>query len=213
MRSRKNRERGPIPPRRGRGGVKERVDLECVGKKHPRILADAAVHYSQPKGFVGRSICYLVKVDGVCYGSIAGGSATRFLPGREREVIAPLNSGVNNIFFHVAKADGRYPFRCFTERVLAAYRVTVERDWLTKYGDAVRWHETLVELPRTGECYLRDGWNLTGQTKGYTCKRTAGKGTDSWSGRRIWDTKNLRPKLVFIRRVIERTPSTGGPLG
>lgn len=61
--------------------------------------------------------------------------------------------------------------------------------------------ESLVELPRTGECYKRDGWTLVGQTIGYTCKRVAGKGTDNWSGKRVWDTKNLRPKLVFCRKI------------
>lgn len=44
------------------------------------------------------------------------------------------------------------------------------------------------------------GWDLVGQTKGYTCKRGAGKGTDDWSGKRVWDTENLRPKLVFVKR-------------
>lgn len=155
-----------------------------------------AIHYSRPKGFVGRNICYIVEHNAVCYGSIVGGSATRFLPGRE--VTGELNNGVNNIFFHV---EGPYPFRNFVPAVLALYRKTVEQDWKTKYGDEVLWHETLVELPRTGECYKRDGWTLVGQTKGYTCKRIAGKGTDSWTGKRIWDTKNLRPKLVFVHSV------------
>jgi len=74
-------------------------------------------------------------------------------------------------------------------------------DWLTYYGDEVLGWETLVEPPRTGILYTRDGWTRVGVTKGYTCKRLAGKGTDSWSGRRVWDTKNIRPKLVFVREV------------
>lgn len=175
--------------------------LEPIKRTDPRILTNMAIHYSQPKGFVGRNICYAVMLAGVCYGSIAGGSATRFLPGRE--IIGTLNNGVNNIFYHVERVDGKYPCRWFTVRVLEKYRAAIERDWLAKYGDAVLWHETLVELPRTGECYLRDGWTLAGQTKGFTCKRIAGTGTDSWSGKRVWDTKNLRPKHVFVR-----TPNT-----
>ncbi len=171
--------------------------LEPIKRTDPRILANMAVHYSQPKGFVGRNICYAVMDGGVCYGSIAGGSATRFLPGRI--VRGGLNNGVNNIFFHVERVEGRYPCRWFTVAVLEAYRAQVEADWKAKYGDDVLWHETLVELPRTGECYLRDGWTLVGQTKGYTCKRVAGVGTDSWSGKRVWDTTNLRPKHVFVR--------------
>lgn len=173
------------------------IVLEPIKRTDPRILANMEIHYSQPKGFVGRNICYAIMVAGVCYGSIAGGSATRFLPGRE--IVGTLNNGVNNIFYHVEKANGKYLCRWFTVRVLEQYRTAIERDWLAKYGDAVLWHETLVELPRTGECYLRDGWTLAGQTKGFTCKRIAGKGTDSWSGKRVWDTENLRPKHVFVR--------------
>lgn len=110
-----------------------------------------------------------------------------------------LNNGINNIFFHVEKVDGKYPCRWFTVAVLSLYRQTVERDWKAKYGDDVFWHETLVELPRTGECYLRDGWTLVGQTKGFTCKRVGGApSTDRWTGRRVWDTKNPRPKHVFV---------------
>lgn len=160
------------------------------------MLERMAIHYSKPKGFVGRSICYAITVDGICYGTIAGGSATRHLP--NREIIVGLNNGVNNIFFHIEKVNGSYPMRNFAQKVLCEYRSTIERDWLEKYGDAVSWHETLVELPRSGSCYLRDGWDVVGQTKGFTCKRVAGVSTDGWSGRRVWDYKNLRPKLVLV---------------
>ena len=170
-----------------------------IKRSNETMLQYMSVHYSKPLGFVGRNICYAIMCGGVCYGTIAGGSATRFLP--NREIVGGLNNGVNNIFYHVEKRNGEYPLRNFTAAALKLYRERIERDWLAKYGDGVTWHETLVELPRTGDCYKRDGWTLTGQTKGYTCKRTSGKGTDSWSGRRVWDTKNLRPKLVFVRRV------------
>jgi len=55
----------------------------------------------------------------------------------------------------------------------------------------------LIEKPRTGECYRRAGWTQVGETKGFTCKRVAGKGTDSWSGKRIWNTIDLKPKIVM----------------
>jgi hypothetical protein len=38
-----------------------------------------------------------------------------------------------------------------------------------------------------------------GVTRGMTCKRVGGKGSDSWSGRRVWDEENLRPKRVLMR--------------
>lgn len=186
------------PPAFGAASCYASLRLTPIKRSNETMLQYMSVHYSKPLGFVGRNICYAIMFGGVCYGTIVGGSATRFLPGRE--VIGGLNNGVNNIFYHVEKQGGRYPLRNFSVAVLKLYRETIERDWLAKYGDVVLWHETLVELPRGGECYKRDGWKQVGQTKGYTCKRAAGKGTDSWSGRRVWDTVNLRPKLVFVRQ-------------
>lgn len=161
-------------------------------------------HYSQPLGFVGRNICYAILHEGVYYGHIVGGSATRFLPGRNEflgTTIQQLNQIVNNIFFHIEKIDGKYPTRNFGQKVLAMWREAVTRDWHQKYGDQLIGFESLVELPRSGEVYKRDGWTEVGITKGFTCKRTAGKGTDSWSGKRIWNTTELRPKRVFVRRM------------
>lgn len=183
------------------------LSLEQIKRTDPRILQNMAIHYSQPKGFVGRNICYAVIYNNLYYGSIVGGSSTLHLVGRDEyfgltkeNKKSHLNNIINNIFFHVEKVDGKYPVRWFTAEVLSLFRETIARDWELKYGDKVIGFETLVELPRTGDCYKKDGWNLVGQTKGYTCKRGAGKGTDSWSGKRVWDTENLRPKLVFCKK-------------
>ena len=164
-----------------------------------------SVHYSQPKGFVGRNICYAVLVDDIYYGSIVGGSATLHLPNRNDYFGVDkscLTNIVNNLFYHIEKQNGRYPLRNFASLVIKEWRFRIVRDWEQKYGDKVFGFESLVELPRTGECYKRDGWDLIGQTVGYTCKRTAGKGTDSWSGKRVWNTEELRPKLVFAKKQI-----------
>lgn len=181
--------------------------LQRIKRTDPRLLANMAVHYSQPKGFVGRNICYAILYDGIYYGSIVGGSATLHLPNRNEYfgvTKADLKGIVNNIFFHIEKVDGRYPVRQFAQKVLKAFREQIAKDWLEKYGNSVSGFESLVELPRTGECYLRDGWTQIGQTVGYTCKRTAGKGTDNWSGKRVWNTKDLRPKLVFVKRALDQ---------
>lgn len=178
------------------------IELAVIKRTDPRLLANMKDHYSSPKGFVGRNICYAVMVSDVYYGAIVGGSTPKHLPGRGE--IRSLNMIVNNLFFHV---KGPYPFRNFTQKVLAAYRKRIELDWFLKYGDFVDSHETLVEIPRegdhprTGECYRRDGWEKVAETQGYSCKRTGGKGTDSWTGKRVWETENLRPKWVFIRKV------------
>lgn len=185
--------------------------LEKIKRTDPRILADMAVHYSKPGGFVGRNICYAVTHAGVYYGAIVGGSATLHLVGRngffglaKPENGAALRCIVNNIFFHVEKIEGRYPVRNMVTKVLRMFRDRIAADWQEKYGDVVVGFESLIELPRTGEAYKRDGWTEVGITVGNTCKRVSGKGrhrTDSWTGQRVWDTKNLRPKRVFVRHI------------
>lgn len=186
------------------------ISLVMVKHSHQIVRELMPRHYSKPLGFVGRSICYLVFCNSVCYGATVAGSATRFLPNRNEFLnvnLQSLNHVVNNTFFHVEKVNGIYPCRNFVQRIIATWRAYVSADWMNKYGDTVSGFETLVELPRTGECYRRDGWQQIGQTVGYTCKRTAEKGTDSWSGKRIWNTHDLKPKLVFARSASELKPA------
>lgn len=184
------------------------LKLEPIKRTDPRLLADMAIHYSQPKGFVGRNICYAIVVGEDYYGGIVGGSSTLHLVGRDQffgltkeNKRESLKQIVNNIFYHIEKKDGKYPIRNMVPAVLEAFREKITHDWLTKYGDCVIGFESLIELPRTGEAYKRDGWTEVGLTKGQTCKRVAGKGTDGWSGKRVWNTENLRPKRVFVKAV------------
>jgi hypothetical protein len=164
-------------------------------------------HYSAPKGFVGRNICYAIEHDGLYYGSIVGGSSTLHLAGRDEffgitdNKQDKLRKIVNNIFYHIEPVNGQYPTRNFSQKVLAEFRARIVLDWKEQYEDDVLGFETLVELPRTGEIYKRDGWAEVGLTKGFTCKRVAGQGTDNWTGKRVWDTENLRPKRVFCRMI------------
>jgi hypothetical protein len=187
------------------------VSLIEIKRTEPSILADMAVHYSRPGGFVGRNICYAIEAGGHRYGHIVGGSSTLHLVGRDAFFgLQPegkktaLRTIINNIFFHIEPRrnaewnwrDG-YPVRNMGQKVLRLFRETIAADWTREYGDPVIGFETLVELPRTGEVYKRDRWVEVGTTKGQTCKRVAGKGTDSWTGKRVWNVKDLRPKRVF----------------
>lgn len=184
------------------------LELRRIKNSDPKLRRDMSVHYSAPKGFVGRNICYAVLFDEVYYGSIVAGSATLHLACRDQffslnsDKLAMLGRIINNTFFHLEKVNGKYPLRWqFARKVLTAFRTVSVIDWQEKYGESVIGFESLVELPRAGTIYLQDGWSDVGETKGYTCKRTAGKGTDSWTGKRVWDTKNLRPKRVMCRFV------------
>lgn len=178
------------------------LKLERIKRTDERLLLDMMAHYSAPGGFVGRNICYAVTYDGTYYGGIVGGSTPRHLPLREVFIgPVPLNNIVNNLFYHVERKNGVYPVRNFTIKALRLFELSIVLDWRDKYGDEVKALESLVELPRTGGIYRRSGWYQLGQTKGYTCKRTSGVGTDSWSGKRVWNTTELRPKLYFCKPI------------
>lgn len=182
------------------------IRLEITKRTDSRLLERMKIHYSSPKGFVGRNICYAIYYDDIYYGHIVGGSATRFLPGRNEFLemnISQLNNIVNNTFYNISKINSEYPIRNFTTKVLNQFCKTIMIDWRERYQDEVIGFETLIEKPRTGELYLRAGWVQVGETVGYTCKRIGGKGTDNWSGKRIWNTNKefLRPKLVLCKKV------------
>ena len=185
----------------------ERLKLIIIKRTDLKLLERMKNHYSKPKGFVGRNICYAIYYDDIYYGNIVGGSATLHLPNRNEFFQidkSKLNQVINNIFFNISKVNGKYPIHNFTSYVLKKFCEVIAKDWQLKYGDKVLGFESLVELPRTGDLYLKAGWTLVGQTKGFTCKRSSGKGSDSWSGKRVWNTdkKSLRPKLVFCYKVI-----------
>ena len=178
--------------------------LEKIKRTDERITKLMAIHYSAPKGFVGRNLCYAIYYDNIFYGAIAGGSCCLHLPNRNEFFGITknnYNSIINNIFYHIEKVNNKYPLRWFTSKVLLEWEKIIIKDWEEKYNDKVIGIESLVEPPRTGECYKQSGYTLIGQTHGFTCKRTGGQGYDNWSGKRVWDTKNLRPKLVFAKKI------------
>lgn len=149
------------------------MELIITKRTDERLLIRMSNHYSQPKGFVGRNICYAIFHDSVYYGHIVAGSATRFLPGRNEFIgitLNDLNSVINNIFFNVSPVDGKYPLRNFTSEVVKMFVQKSTIGWKAKYGDDCRGFETLVEEPRSGELYIRAGWRQVGKTIGCTCK-------------------------------------------
>ena len=175
--------------------LNNRLFFEKIKRTDYRLTSLMNIHYSKPKGFVGRSLCYAIWFDDIFYGCIVGGSATKNLPGRPK--INNLNSIINNIFYHIERGIERYPTRNFTTMILKNWLPIVAQDWEKKYGDVVIAFESLVELPRTGDLYKKANFVEIGITKGYTCKREGGIGTDNWTGKRVWNTTNLKPKRVF----------------
>ncbi len=89
-----------------------------------RLLERMKTHYSHPKGFVGRSICYAILYDNIYYGHLVGGSATRFLPNRNEFLgitIKNLNNIINNIFYDISKVNNTYPKRNFSSFVVREF--------------------------------------------------------------------------------------------
>ena len=179
------------------------ISLITIPKNNKYLKASMKKHYTKPKGFVGRSICYAIYFNETLYGHIFGGSSTLYLKGRNEFFNidkSKLNNIINNIFYHVEKVNNKYPIRNFTTEVLKAWREQIKIDWQQKYGDKVIGYESLIEPPRTAELYKKDKWVLVGTTFGYTCKRIPGheKGVFK-TGKRVWNTKDLKPKLIFCR--------------
>ena len=104
--------------------------LEITKRTDIRLLERMSVHYSKPKGFVGRNICYAIYYNDTYYGHIVGGSATRHLPGRFEFLNVDktmLNNIVNNIFFNVS-TNNKYPIRNFTTKVVSLWRETITKE-------------------------------------------------------------------------------------
>jgi hypothetical protein len=108
------------------------------------------------------------------------------------------------VFYNIQKVKGEYPKRNFTISVLDEFTKRAKEDWEKIYLDNVIGFESLVEKPRTGELYLRAGWSMVGETKGFSCKRVAGKSGEKWGGKRVWNTEKdqLKPKLVFCKKTL-----------
>lgn len=176
------------------------IILQITKRTDRRLLHRMKNHYSKPQGFVGRVICYSIECFGEYFGHIIAGSATRFLLNRNEFFgieLKTLNLVANNIFFNCEPVSDKYPLRNFTTTEVVKFLNQIRVDWFTKYSDVLLGVETLVELPRTGELYKRSGFKELGVTKGFTCKRTSGIGTDSYGGKRVWNTENLKPKIIL----------------
>lgn len=177
------------------------IRLELASKSDPDIQRYMSIHYSHPKGFVGRQIIYRIWVDDVPCGAIAGGSATQHLPNRDEFFgdAFQLQRVINNTFYHLENTTAD---KNVGTKVLKLWRRQIVKDWQAIYQSPVIGFETLVELPRSGALYKADNWTLVGTTKGYTCKRVGGvSASERFGGVRVWNYDDLKPKLVFCKLI------------
>jgi len=189
------------------------------------MLLDAVKnHYSKPGGFVGRCLAYRVESGGLYLGAIVAGSATMHLQGRNEFFSISRNELggiVNNVLFHIeppwrnppiywdwlagksrVHLNRNYPIRNTAQKVLAQWREKVTKDWLAQYEQEVKGFETLVQPPRIGSVYRRDGWQVVGMTKGFSCRRVAGTAAgEKFGGKRVWTFDPSNKKLIFCKMV------------
>lgn len=179
------------------------LSLQLTKKSDVDVQYLMSIHYSHPKGFVGRQLIYKIYDDDTLLGVIVGGSATLHLPNRN-EFFGDkysINKIINNNFFHLIES---HTYKNLGTKVLSMWRKQVVKDWEYKYKDKVIGFESLVELPRSGALYKADNWTLVGQTKGFTCRRIGGNSeSEKFSGIRVWNTNKdeLKPKLVFCKLI------------
>ncbi len=207
------------------GASSSRITLERISKGDVLLRIASNNHYSEPGGFVGRFLGYAIWCERDYLGVIVAGSATMHLVGRNEffgTTSADLNGIINNSLFHIEKpwdeppfhyvagsggihVEERrrpYPMRNITNQILAAWRSMAKKDWEATYHDVVIGFESLVQIPRTGEIYRRDGWDFVGETKGFSCRRIGGdNSTEKFDGKRVWTFDPSKRKLVFCRRI------------
>jgi len=166
------------------------MEIELVRVKQTDKLARSYItnHYTQPRGFIGRVITYLIKVDKEICGVIVGGSTSLHLPGR-RDFFGDCNIQdiINNRLFRL---ENNIPN--LGSQILKLWRHLVVRDWESIYDSKVIGFETLVKPPRTGAVYKADNWILTGMTRGYTATRPT-RDYRNWI--------KTEPRLVFSKRI------------
>lgn len=160
-------------------------------------------HYVGSKGTVGRQLHYIVYFDGQAVGGISGGSAIfrhkkrdEFLNLGDQDRQAGLPHIINNTMFRMTRAKDQPPK---ATEVLKLFREQATGDWLSLYGDAVFFFETLVQPPRWGGIYKLDGWTRIGKTAGLGARRPIGHGTrgKSSTGRR--KIIRTQPKILWVR--------------
>lgn len=156
-------------------------------------------HYPNSKGIVGRSINYLIIWKGKVIGIIGGNSPPYSVKGIN-DFFAITKENRNDMLIQIMNND---VFRLIVHkpnlgtRVLRAFRLTIQKDHIKKYGHSLVGLITFVEPPRDGTVYKADNWIYIGMTKGYGTIR---RGKRWHHGE--WVKK--QPKYIFGTRFVSK---------
>lgn len=166
------------------------IVLEPVAKGNKIFSTLFLQHYPGSKGIMGRSINYLVRLNGKIAGIIGANSP----PLNYKKFRAYFNTEdekafVNNNVFRLVINE-----KNLGTQVLRLFRNTLQRDYTTKYGDTLLGIVTFVEPPRTGAMYKADNWTALGETQGKSPKK---RDMERWENKE-WGEGTK--KLIFAKR-------------
>jgi hypothetical protein len=126
--------------------------LEPVKKGNKIFSTLFLQHYPGSRGIMGRSINYLVRLDGEIVGIIGANSPPlnykkfrAYFDTKDEKVF------VNNNVFRLVVTH-----KNLGTQVLSLFRKTIKRDYKDRYGDDLIGIVTFVEPPRTGAIYKAD---------------------------------------------------------
>ena len=129
-------------------------------------------HYLGFQSLVGERIEYVASVDGEWVALLAWAAAALKLSARDHFIgwnwelqMRRLKYVVNNVRYLILPEKS---VPNLASRVLALNLKRISQDYLEFYGHPVFLAETFVDLSRNrGTCYLAQGWQLVGETKGF----------------------------------------------
>ena len=173
----------------------DRIRLELVPKSNEIFCELYLTHYPSSKGIVGRSLNYIIWVNGEVAGIISGNSPPynykifeKFFGITDDTREDMTKQFLNNNAYRVIKKE-----KNLGTKILKLFRNTIKKDYIKRYGDNLLGLVTFVERPRTGAIYKADNWISLGETQGISVTRRGNLG--KWINKEYINTGNK--KLIF----------------
>lgn len=168
----------------------KRISLEACPKSHKVFSTLFLAHYPGSKGIMGRSLNYLIRLEGVVSG-IIGFNSPPLNYKKFRAFFGTTNEKefVNNNVFRLICHE-----KNLATRVLKMAKRRVALDYEAKFGETLLGFITFVEPPRTGGIYKGDNWTSLGETEGKCCKK---RDMTAWTNKE-WGTGTK--KLIFATK-------------
>lgn len=158
----------------GQFSSNNKIELELIKDKQGSRAFGRMInryHYLGYCPLVGRSVRYLVWLDGQVVGGISWGSASWKLGARDRYIGWDVQTRQQNL----QRLAGNHRFlilpwvriKNLASATLSLAIRKVKEDWQTLYGIELELLESFVDISRfKGSCYKAANWNYLGQSQG-----------------------------------------------